>query len=86
MPKRPLVVAQNNEQIYFEDFTQGSLKRSKLRNVYLTLPVDFQWVLNPKYTDYEAVSYTHLDVYKRQFLRHLQKLKIVVIRKAFRFG
>ncbi|HPZ25963.1 MAG TPA: hypothetical protein PKV58_08575 [Kaistella sp.] len=65
MPKRPLVVAQNNEQIYFEDFTQGSLKRSKLRNVYLTLPVDFQWVLNPKYTDYEDQKY--LDGKSRQF-------------------
>ena len=55
----------NNEQIYFEDFTQGSLKRSKLRNVYLTLPVDFQWVLNPKYTDYEDQKY--LDGKSRQF-------------------
>lgn len=64
MPKRPLVFVQNNEQLYLENFTQGTLKRSKLRNVYLTFPVDFQWVLNPKYTEYEGIKY--LDNKRKQ--------------------
>lgn len=64
MPKRPLVFAQNNEKLYLEEFTSGTLKRSKLRNVYLTLPVDFQWVLNAKYTEYDGVRY--LDNKKKQ--------------------
>lgn len=64
MPKRPLVFVQNNQTLALEEFSLGTLKRSKLRNVYLTLPVDFQWVLNPKYTEYEGVKY--LDNKKKQ--------------------
>ena len=65
MPKRPQVFLQQNEQLFIADFAAGSLKRSKLRNVYITLPVDFQWVLNPKYTALEGVNY--LDASKRQW-------------------
>ncbi|MDR2207035.1 MAG: PorT family protein [Flavobacteriaceae bacterium] len=65
MPKKPLVVEQNTDEIYFENFADGNLKRSKLRNVYLTFPVDFQWVLNPKYIDYEGKKY--LDGKASQF-------------------
>ena len=64
MPKRPLVFVQNNQTLALEEFSLGTLKRSKLRNVYLTLPIDFQWVLNPKYTEYEGVKY--LDNNKKQ--------------------
>lgn len=67
MPKRPLVVSNDDktEQIYLSEFTEGTLKRSKLRNVYLTIPVDFYWVLNPKYTDYQGEKY--IDGKKKQW-------------------
>lgn len=65
MPKRPQVFVQDNELLFLEDFAQGNLKRSKLRNVYITLPVDFQWVLNPKYIESEGINY--LDASKKQW-------------------
>lgn len=64
MPKRPQVFVQNNEQLYLQDFAEGHLKNSKLRNVYITLPVEFQFVLNPKYINFEDVKY--LDATKKQ--------------------
>lgn len=65
MPKRSLVAAQDDGNLFLEEFQLGSLKRSKLRNVYLTFPVEFQWVLNPKYTESEGQTY--LDNRKKQF-------------------
>lgn len=65
MPKRPQVFVQDNSQLYLEDFQEGSLKRSKLRNVYLTLPIEFQLYLNPKYTEYDGKQY--LDVRKKMW-------------------
>lgn len=65
MPKKPLVVDQDTENFWLENFEGGNVKRSKLRNVYLTFPVEFQWVLNPKYTEYEGTKY--LDASKKQF-------------------
>ncbi len=65
MPKRPQVFVQDNSQLFLEDFQQGSLKRSKLRNVYLTLPIEFQLYLNPKYTEYDGKQY--LDVRKKMW-------------------
>jgi len=65
MPKRPQVFVQNNSQLYLEDFQEGNLKRSKLRNVYLTLPIEFQLYLNPKYTEYDGKQY--LDVRKKMW-------------------
>lgn len=65
MPKRPQVFVQNNDRLFLQDFADGNLKRSKLRNVYITLPVEFQFVLNPKYTNFEEVKY--LDATKKQF-------------------
>jgi len=65
MPKMPLVTEQNTENIFLSEFTKGTVKRSKLRNVYLTFPVEFQWVLNPSYADYEGKRY--LDNQKKQF-------------------
>lgn len=65
MPKRPQVFVQDNSQLFLEDFQQGSLKRSKLRNVYLTLPIEFQLYLNPKHTEYDGKQY--LDVRKKMW-------------------
>lgn len=65
MPKRPQVFVQDNSQLYLEDFQEGNLKRSKLRNVYLTLPIEFQFYLNPKYTEYDGKQY--LDVRKKMW-------------------
>jgi hypothetical protein len=65
MPKRPQVFIQNNSELYIDDFADGRLKRSKLRNVYLTLPVEFQFYLNPKYTEYDGKQY--LDVRKKMW-------------------
>lgn len=65
MPKRPQIFVQDNQQLYLENFENGNLKRSKLRNVYLTLPIEFQVVLNPKYTEYEGKTY--IDARKKMF-------------------
>jgi len=65
MPKRPYVADQDSENLFLTAFQDGNLKRSKLRNVYLTFPVEFQWVLNPSYSEYEGKRY--LDNQKRQF-------------------
>ena len=65
MPKRPQVFVQDNSQLFLDDFEEGRLKRSKLRNVYLTLPIEFQLYLNPKYTEYDGKQY--LDVRKKMW-------------------
>lgn len=65
MPKRPQVFVENNSELYLDNFSQGSLKRSKLRNVYLTIPVEFELVLNPKYTEFDGKSY--LDAKQKQW-------------------
>ncbi|PZU87216.1 MAG: hypothetical protein DI529_07475 [Chryseobacterium sp.] len=65
MPKRPQVFVQDNSQLFLENFQEGNLKRSKLRNVYLTLPIEFQLYLNPKYTEYDGKQY--LDVRKKMW-------------------
>lgn len=56
MPKRPLVFDISTQEIGLNEFMLGKLKRSKFRNNYLTFPVDFQWVLNPQYTDVNSVK------------------------------
>lgn len=65
MPKRPQVFVQENSQLFLDDFENGRLKRSKLRNVYLTIPVEFQLYLNPKYTEYDGKQY--LDAKKKMW-------------------
>jgi len=65
MPKRPQVFVQDNSQLFLENFEEGRLKRSKLRNVYLTVPLEFQLYLNPKYTEYDGKQY--LDVRKKMW-------------------
>lgn len=47
MPKGNRVFSEENEQLVLNDFTEGRLKRSKLRNVYLLAPLEFSWVMNP---------------------------------------
>lgn len=44
------VVVQQDRQISLDDFTAGYLKNSRIINNYITVPVDFVFVLNPKYT------------------------------------
>ncbi len=44
------VFVQQDRQIYLTDFTQGNLKKSRISNYYVTVPIDFVFVLNPKYT------------------------------------
>ena len=65
MPKRPQIFNELNQQLSLENFASGNLKSSILRNVYFTLPVDFQIVLNPKYKMFEDVNY--LDASKKQW-------------------
>lgn len=46
----PQFFVQSNRQIFLEDFTDGSLRKARLSNNYIHVPVDFVFVLNPKYT------------------------------------
>jgi len=41
---------QNERQIFLEDFSAGNLRISRVANNYIVVPVDFVFVLNPKYT------------------------------------
>lgn len=63
MPQKPLVFNSENQQIFMSDFTAGNLKRSKFRNNYITLPVEFLWVINPKYSDVNGSN--QLDLRKK---------------------
>ncbi len=44
------VIVQHGRQIFLEDFTTGYLRNSRIANNYITVPIDFVFVLNPKYT------------------------------------
>lgn len=44
------VFTQQNGQITLNDFTAGYLRNSRISVNYITVPVDFVFVLNPKYT------------------------------------
>ncbi|MFY1046442.1 hypothetical protein [Chryseobacterium sp. GP-SGM7] len=44
------VFVKNDNQIFLSDFTRGDLQKSRFINYYLTIPIDFVMVLNPKYT------------------------------------
>jgi hypothetical protein len=44
------IFVQQNRQISLSDFTAGNLINSRIFNYYFTVPVDFVFVLNPKYT------------------------------------
>lgn len=56
-PKYGKVFAQDNQSLFIQDFTKGSLKSRSLYSTYITLPVELRWVLNRKYTEYEGVKY-----------------------------
>ncbi|WP_261512402.1 hypothetical protein [Chryseobacterium paludis] len=65
VPKYGKAFAQDSKTLFTEDFTRGNLKDTYLTNSYLFVPVDFKFVLNPKYIEYDGVKY--LDNRKKQF-------------------
>ncbi|GAA4166270.1 hypothetical protein GCM10022217_39760 [Chryseobacterium ginsenosidimutans] len=64
-PKYGQVFTQDNNTLAIKDFTKGNLKETHLDNHYIFVPVDFRFVLNPKYIEYDGVKY--LDNRKSQF-------------------
>lgn len=64
-PKYGQVFTQDNNVLGIKDFTNGDLKETHLDNHYLFVPLDFKFVLNPKYIEYNGVKY--LDNRKSQF-------------------
>lgn len=65
MPKRPNIFTEDNEQLNLQAFDKGRLKRSKLRNIYAVVPLEFQYILNPKYKTYDGTEY--IDYRKKQW-------------------
>ncbi|SIQ33226.1 hypothetical protein SAMN05880574_11071 [Chryseobacterium sp. RU37D] len=64
-PKYDRVFSQDNNVLTIKDFAKGNLEDTHLDNHYIFVPVDFRFVLNPKYIDYKGVKY--LDNRKCQF-------------------
>lgn len=58
------VFTQQNDQLLISPFFNGNLKYSRLMVDYLEIPLNFNFVLNPKYIDYDGEKY--LDANKRQ--------------------
>lgn len=58
------VFTQQNNQLQISPFTNGNLKYSYMNLDFIEIPVDFNFVLNPKYIDYEGEKY--LDATKNQ--------------------
>lgn len=56
-PKYGQVFKQDPHYLLIDDFERGTLKKNTLNNTYVIVPVDFKWVLNPKYTEYEGMKY-----------------------------
>ncbi len=50
VPKESKIVKYDNNEIFLTDFTAGHLKKSRFINHYIIAPLDFVFVLNPKYT------------------------------------
>lgn len=48
---------QENNILDIKDFTKGDLKDTHINNHYLFIPVDFRFVLNPKYVEYNGTKY-----------------------------
>jgi hypothetical protein len=59
------VFSQDNNKLEIKDFTKGNLKDAYLDNHFIYIPVDFRFVINPKYIEYDGVKY--LDNRKSQF-------------------
>ena len=51
------VFTQNSNQLQLSTFTSGNLKYSRLKVDFIELPVNFNFVLNPKYVDYDGEKY-----------------------------
>ena len=58
------VFTQQNNQLQISPFLNGNLKYSRLGVDYLEIPLNFNFVLNPKYIDFDGEKY--LDAKKRQ--------------------
>lgn len=63
--KNNQVFTQSNNQLQLSTFNSGNLKYSILRESYLEIPVNVNFVLNPKYVDYAGEKV--LDADERQF-------------------
>ncbi|MBB4805600.1 hypothetical protein HNP38_000872 [Chryseobacterium defluvii] len=55
--KKSAVFAQGNGKLFQVPFTPNSLKYSQLKAEYIEIPLDLQWVLNPKYVDYDGEKF-----------------------------
>lgn len=64
VPKYGKVFTQDNNTLFIQDFTRGNLKKTSLAIDYLFIPVDFKFVLNPKYVIHDGIKY--LDNTKNQ--------------------
>lgn len=49
VPSDSKVFSYDNDELFLTDFTSGNLKKSRFVNHYVVVPVDFVFVLNPKY-------------------------------------
>jgi hypothetical protein len=65
VPKYGKVFSQDDKNLFVQDFTKGTLKKTSLNNTYIILPLELKWVLNPKYVEYENVKY--IDNRETQF-------------------
>lgn len=63
-PKYGKVFSQQDQQLAVSEFTKGDLKKTGLYNTYVYVPLELRFVLNPKYTEYQGVTY--LDNRKSQ--------------------
>lgn len=50
VPDHSRVFDYDNSQLFLTNFTAGNLKKSRFLNHYIMVPLDFVFVLNPKYT------------------------------------
>lgn len=48
---------QENQILDTKEFTKGNLKDTHINNHYVFVPVDFKFVLNPKYIEYNGTKY-----------------------------
>lgn len=64
-PKNDMIFAQDNNTLFIQNFEIGNLKNAYLRKDYLYIPVELQWVANPKYKEYKGEKY--IDNTQQQF-------------------
>ncbi|MEG1591610.1 MAG: hypothetical protein RR391_12160 [Chryseobacterium sp.] len=64
-PKYGKVFSQDDKNLFVQDFTRGTIKRTSLNNTYITVPLELKWVLNPKYMEHENIKY--IDNRQTQF-------------------